>query len=304
MEWPIAPMKAVLGRRLPQGDAWRYEPKWDGYRAIVRKRDDRVDIVSSTGKPRTASWPWLVDAIRAATDRDVIVDGEVIAYTADGRHSFQAVGRADVPHGFVAFDLLALDGTSLLGRPWHERRGLLTATIPATPPISITPVSDDADTMVAVTMAQHFEGVVAKRIDSTYLPGKRAPSWVKLKHRSEQEMVVGGWKVGEGARVRTFGSLLVGVYDDAGTLQFVAAVGTGFDDRTLEQLTALLRPLATDTCPFGSVPKLPGRPELRWVRPELVVQVAFAEWTDGGGVRAPVYLGLRDDKRPEDVVRE
>lgn len=296
-------MKAVTGR-LPTGAGWMYEPKWDGHRTIVRKVDGRVDIVSSTGKPRTASWPWLVDAIRSATDRDVVLDGEVIAYLDDGRHSFQAVGKPDRPHGFVAFDVLAVDGESLLARPWSERRDVLTSVISPTPPISITPVTDDADTMVAVTKAQHFEGVIAKRVDSTYIAGRRAPAWVKVKYRSEQEMVVGGWKVGEGARSDTFGSLLVGVHDDAGALQFVAAVGTGFDDRTLAQLHAILKPLASDACPFAAVPKLPGRPVLRWVRPELVVQVAFAEWTDGGGVRAPVYVGIRDDKLPEDVVRE
>jgi bifunctional non-homologous end joining protein LigD len=303
--WPIAPMKAVTGR-LPGGEGWWYEPKWDGHRAIVRIAGGTIDVVSSTGKVRTGQWPWLEATLRRVVSpgRDVVLDGEVIAFGEDGRHSFQAVNRPDRDHAYVVFDLLALDGESILQRPWRERRELLTAVVTPSGPVMVTPVSDDADSMVAATKAQRFEGVVAKRADSTYQPGRRSPSWVKIKYRGEQEMVVGGYKAGEGARASTFGSLLVGVHDDAGALQFVAAVGTGYDDRTLAEVMARLRPLATDVCPFAAVPKLPGRPVLRWLRPELVVQVAFHEWTDGGGVRAPVFLGFRDDKDPREVVRE
>lgn len=301
--WPIAPMKAVTGR-LPRADGWWYEPKWDGHRAIARRRGDTVDVISSTGKPRAATWPWLVAAVLAATDRDVVIDGEVIAYSDDGTHSFQGVGRADRPHAYVVFDILDLDGESLLARPWRQRRELLTAHVTPAAPLVVTPVSDDAELMVEVTTANRFEGVIAKRADSSYQPGRRSSSWVKVKYRAEQEMVVGGWKVGEGVRASAFGSLLVGVHDDDGVLQFVGAVGTGFDDRTLDTVMARLRPLASDVCPFGEVPKLPGRPRLRWIRPELVVQVTFAEWTEGGGIRAPVFLGIRDDRDPRDVVRE
>lgn len=296
-------MKATNGR-MPSGAGWVAEPKWDGHRAIVRVRGGRIDIVSSTGKPRTEHWPWLVAALRESVGGDVIVDGEVIAYGDDGRHSFQAVGRADRAHSFVAFDVLALDGTVLIDVPWQERRSLLESAVTAGGSVSITPVTDDIEAMVAVTKAQRYEGVIVKRTDSVYLPGKRTSSWVKVKYRYEQEMVIGGYKVGEGNRSGTFGSLLVGVYEPDGGLRFVGAVGTGFDDSTLDAVLAQLRPLATVACPFTSVPKLPGRPDLRWVRPELVAQVSFAEWTDGGGIRAPSFLGLRDDKDPRDVVRE
>lgn len=301
--WPVAPMKATNGR-MPAGAEWVAEPKWDGHRAIARVAGGRIDIVSSTGKPRTSQWPWLVAALRDAVAGDAVVDGEVIAYGDDGRHSFQAVGRPDRTHTFVAFDLLAHAGHVLVDHPWRDRRAALEQVVVPTGSVSITPVTDEIDAMVAATKAQRYEGVLVKRADSVYLPGRRTSSWVKVKYRYEQEMVVGGYKMGEGARSGTFGSLLVGVYEPDGGLRFVGAVGTGFDDATLDAVVAQLRPLATDVCPFIAVPKLPGRPDLRWVRPELVVQVSFAEWTDGGGIRAPSYLGLRDDKDPRAVVRE
>jgi bifunctional non-homologous end joining protein LigD len=301
--WPMAPMKAVTATSVPVGDAWVYEPKWDGHRVLVKRAGSDFDAISSTGKPKLPQWPWLAKAVAAATDHDVVLDGEVIAYDADGRHTFQSVGRADRDHAYVVFDLLALDGEDVRHRAWSERRALLEQLVRPVAPLSITPVSDDADVMEAATRAQHFEGILAKRTASTYQSGKRAPAWVKVKYRNEQEMVVGGYKLGEGNRAGLFGSLLVGVYDEHGDLQFVGAVGTGFTERTLQEVMAKLRDLETDACPFAVPPKLP-RGTYRWVRPELVAQVGFLEWTEGGGIRAPVFLGLRDDKPPTDVVRE
>jgi bifunctional non-homologous end joining protein LigD len=164
-------------------------------------------------------------------------------------------------------------------------------------------VSDDAEVMEAATRAQRFEGLIAKRASSTYQSGRRVPAWVKVKYTNSQEMVIGGYKLGEGNRAGYFGSLLVGVHDEAGSLQFVSAVGTGFNERTLTMLMAKLRQLETEQCPFAVAPKLP-RGTYRWVRPELVAQVGFLEWTEGGGLRAPVFLGLRDDKPPSAVIRE
>jgi bifunctional non-homologous end joining protein LigD len=303
VSWPIAPMKAVGAAKLPAGDGWVYEPKWDGHRVLVRRRGDHFAAVSSTGKPKDTQWPWLRTVVVAATDHDVILDGEVVAYGPDGRHSFQRVGRRDHRHAFVVFDILTIDGEECLGAPWHERRGRLLAAVTAGAQLSVTPVSEDAEAIEQATRAMHFEGVIAKRSDSTYQPGRRAPSWVKVKYRCEQEMVVGGYKLGGGNRTGSFASLLVGVHDERGVLRYVTAVGTGFDDATLGSIMAQLRSREVGDCPFDPVPKLP-RTTLRWVRPDLVAQVAFHEWTEGGGVRAPVFLGLRDDKRPADVVRE
>ena len=214
-------------------------------------------------------------------------------------------GDADRPHTFVAFDLLDLDGESLLRRPWSERRAALVDVLHSVPPVSVTPVSDDAEALLAATRANGFEGIVAKRRGSTYQPGRRSPSWVKVKHRHEQEMVVGGYKLGEGNRRARSARCSSACTSDTGALQFAGAVGTGFDERLLAEITPKLRALQTERCPFGEVPKLPGGAgRLRWVRPELVAQVAFHEWTEGGGIRAPVFLGLRDDKDPHEVVRE
>jgi bifunctional non-homologous end joining protein LigD len=304
MQWPIAPMKAVTAEVVPIGDVWMYEPKWDGHRVLVRRIGDDFDAVSSTGKPKLPQWRWLATAVASATDHDVVLDGEVIAYDAEGRHTFQSVGNAEREHAFVVFDLLAIDGADVRARPWSERRALLEASVRPVPPLSITPVSADADLMEAATRAQHFEGIVAKRAASTYQSGRRAPAWVKVKWRRQQDMVVGGYKLGEGNRAGSFGSLLVGVHDRVGgDLQFVGAVGTGFTERTLKAVMAELRRLETTESPFAVPPKLP-RGTYRWVRPELVVEVAFLEWTEGGGIRAPVFLGLRDDKPPGEVIRE
>ena len=296
-------MKATTGN-LPRGDGWVFEPKWDGHRALVRIHQGVVDAVSSTGQARMERWPWIAE-LRSGIGpdvHDVVLDGEAIAAGDDGKHSFQALGRPDRNHSFVAFDILQLNGRDLTRLPQCERRDLLTATVTPTNRLMITPVTDDGDALMTATKATGFEGVIAKRADSTYLPGKRSPNWIKIKHRNEQEFVVGGYLVGEGSRSTSFGSLLLGVYErDA--LRFAGAVGTGFNDATLRQLRDLLQARNSITCPFEPVPKLvKGKP--RWVTPDLVAQVGFTEWTDDQHLRHPVFLGLRDDKVAGDVVRE
>ncbi len=299
--WPIAPMKATTGR-LPHGDVWRYEPKWDGHRVIVRKRGDTVEAISSSGQDRIARWPWLADVARAACDDDAVLDGEVIASDDDGRHSFGLVGRSDRPHSFVVFDILSFAGKDLFTTPWEERRELLVDHVTAVPQLSITPVTDDADAMMTATQRNGFEGVIAKRIESTYLIGRRTSSWIKVKHRFEQEFVIGGYSTGDGNRASSFGSILVGVYAGK-SLQFAGAVGTGFNEVTLRAMQRQFAELTTPTCPFAEVPKLI-RGKAVWVKPELVAQVSFAEWTEADHLRHPVFQGLRDDRNPRKVVRE
>lgn len=301
MIWPIAPMKATSGQ-LPRGATWVYEPKWDGHRALVRIADGQVDAASSSGQPRIQRWPWLAAVASCVQGADVVLDGEVVALDDNGRHSFELVGRADRPHAFVVFDVLAAGGRDLRSRPWSERRAMLEAIVEPTPQIFITPVTDDADALMTATRANGFEGIIAKRNDSIYQPGRRATSWVKVKHRCEQEMVVGGYLIGEGSRSESFGSLLVGVYDN-GALRFVGAVGTGFNDQALRALRTSLDERESRECPFEPAPKLP-RNKARWVDPDLVAQVSFANWTLGGSIRHPVYLGLREDKLASEVVRE
>jgi bifunctional non-homologous end joining protein LigD len=190
--WPIAPMKAASGT-MPHGDVWRFEPKWDGHRAIVRVRGDRVDIVSSSGSARTEQWSWIVAARAAFLDRDAVYDGEVIAYDERGSHSFGLVGRSDRPHALVVFDLLAAGGSELMSRPWEHRRARLEASLVPDAAIQLTPVASDGAVLWDVTRNAGFEGVVAKRVDSLYLPGRRTTSWRKVKHRLVREFVVAGW---------------------------------------------------------------------------------------------------------------
>lgn len=296
-------MKATTGK-LPRGDVWVFEPKWDGHRALVKIRNGTIDAISSTGQPRMDRWPWLVELLSAiAPDvHEIVLDGEAIAAGDDGKHSFQSLGRHDRNHSFVAFDILELNGRDLTRVPQWERRDLLTVSVTPTAAMMVTPVTDDGDALMTATKSIGFEGVIAKRKDSVYLPGKRTPNWIKIKHRSEQEFVVGGYLVGDGNRSSSFGSLLLGVHE-GGQLRFAGAVGTGFNDATLRQIRDQLQLRNSITCPFTPVPKiLKGKP--RWVIPELVVQVAFAEWTDDQHLRHPVYLGLRDDKPAGEVVRE
>ena len=303
LPWPVAPMKAT-GGRLPRADdtSWVYEPKWDGHRCLARIRGDIVDAVSSTGGARMQRWPFL-QSLAGVFDHDhVVLDGEVIAMDETGRHSFQWVGRPDRAHAFVVFDVLQLDGLDLCPLPWQTRRDCLESILTPTPEVFVTPVTDDSAALMAATKAQAMEGIIAKRTDSAYLPGRRTTSWLKVKHRYQQEFVVGGYLLGEGNRSDAFGSVLVGFYD-GDRLQFCGAAGSGFTELSLGEMQAHLRRLATDECPFDPVPKFP-RGKARWVHPEVVAEVSFAEWTDDVIMRHPVFMGIRDDKPARAVTRE
>lgn len=297
-------MKAAPGP-LPTSGDWVFEPKWDGHRALVRVLRGQVDVVSSTGKGRLATWPWITevqDCLTAgAGDHEVVLDGEVVAMDDQGRHRFEYVGDATRAHVLILFDVLRAGGASLLARPWLERRALLEALVVPSGRCSITPVHDDGALLWDVIVAAGYEGVVAKRRDSTYQPGRRAPTWRKTKARHVQEFVVGGWLPGSGRREGTLGSLLLGVHDADGSLRFVGAVGSGFDDRGLDVARARLAADATSTCPFVPVPPRIVSTKAVWCRPTWVVQVEFAEWTGGGQLRHPVYLGVRDDVDPRSV---
>jgi bifunctional non-homologous end joining protein LigD len=253
--WPIAPMKAVAGE-LPTSTAWMFEPKWDGHRALVRVHRGETDVVSSSGKPRAASWPWIADlreCLGPGGD-DVVLDGEVVAMDETGRHRFEYVGDTGRPHALILFDILRLGGESLLARPWSVRREILQSTVTPAGSFSITPVHADGALLWGVVVAAGYEGVVAKRIDSSYAPGRRAPTWRKTKARQVQEFVVGGWLPGSGRRDGTLGSLLLGVHEPDGSLRFVGAVGSGFDDRALDVVRARLFTATSPACPFEPPP--------------------------------------------------
>ncbi|MEO7556685.1 MAG: non-homologous end-joining DNA ligase, partial [Acidimicrobiales bacterium] len=281
--------------------------------------DGSVQLRSGNGADATASYPELAALGAGAPGHAVVLDGEVVAFDDDGRPSFgrlqqrmhvsspaDAARRASVvPVVYVVFDLLALDGVDAMELPYVDRRRLLHGLIPAAGAGWLRPEHrvDHGAELLAAAAEQGLEGVMAKRLDSPYLPGKRSNAWVKVKVRRRQELVVGGWQPGEGNRSGFLGSLLLGHYDE-GRLRFAGKVGTGFSSSELDRLGGLLDALAVAESPFDPPPPRLVARTARWVRPELVAEVEFAEWTGDGILRHPSYLGLRGDKTPSDVVRE
>lgn len=321
-------MLAAIGQP-PRGRLaeWAVEMKWDGVRALAFIENGTIRLRSRTGKDITATYPELagpaglagVAGASGASGRErLLLDGEIVAFT-DGRPDFEALQpRMHVsspeaalrlsritPVAYLAFDVLHAGGRPLIARPYSERREILN-TIGPNGPGRLSPPSfpgPDLDAVRAASVANGIEGVVVKRLDSAYEPGVRSGAWLKLKNVLRQEVVVAGWKPGQGNRLGLVGSLLVGVYGSGGLL-YCGHVGTGFSDATLRMLTRLLESLRRGDSPFdGPVPAEYARPAV-WVEPRLVVEVAFDRWTRAGRMRAPAYLGLRDDKDPADVMRE
>ncbi len=313
---------------LPSGaGGWAYEMKWDGVRVIAFIEHGTTALWSRSGREVTYSYPEL-QGLGAAAGGAVggaagagraVLDGEIVAFGGAQWPSFEALQprinisspaqikllAAQVPVSYVAFDLLCLDGTPLLDLPYAERRALLDGLGLdgrhwQTPP-SFTDVAG-AD-LLAVARQQGLEGVVAKRLTSRYEPGRRSSAWRKIKVVRQQEAVVGGWKPGEGVREGLIGSLLIGVQGPDG-LDYAGHVGTGFTQQALVMLGGRLEPLRRETSPFAApVPPEHARAAI-WAEPRLVVQVAFADWTSAGVMRAAAYKGLRTDKDPAEVVRE
>ena len=315
----IAPMLALPGSPPPGRLAeWAVEMKWDGVRALAFIENGRLRLVSRTGKDISATYPDLAALGGAVTGAQALLDGEIVAFT-DGRPDFEAlqprmhVSSADaafrlssmIPVSYLAFDALHLDGVALTARPYFERRKTLDAIISNGPRWLAPPnfPGPDLDAVRAASVANGLEGVVVKRLDSVYEPGARPGSWLKVKNQLTQEVVVAGWKPGQGNRAGLVGSLLVGVHSSAG-LVYAGHVGTGFSDPVLRMLTRRLDALRRPDSPFdGPVPAEYARPAV-WVEPRLVIEVTFDRWTRAGRMRAPAYRGLRDDKDPADVVRE
>jgi bifunctional non-homologous end joining protein LigD len=283
----LLPMLATAGA-LPVGDAWAYEVKWDGYRVLARVEDGRTTLRSRTGRDATLEFPELQLDLP-----DALVDGEVVVLV-DGRPSFSALQMRSAAATFLPFDLLLVGDRSLLELPWEDRRALLRELCPDAPL-----AFDDGPALLETTRAQGLEGVVAKRRDSKYFPGRRTESWIKTKHVRRQSAVVVGWQRGEGGRAGSLGSLLLAAPGPEG-LGYVGKVGTGFNHATLAMLQERLAPLARTTPPVVDPP----RQAAEWVEPVLVVEVEFTDWTPDGRLRHPSYKGLRDDVRPEEVVRE
>ena len=301
-----APMLASSSDALPQGDEWVYEPKWDGFRAIVTVAGGQATLTSRNGNDLTGRFR---DAARAAElgirSADAVLDGEICALDERGRSQFSLLQEGAGTLVLVLFDVLELDSEPLVSLPLAARRQELEQLVdPAAAPVVLSPQFADGEALLAAARDQGLEGVVAKRSRSAYQPGRRSSDWRKVKVRMGQEVVIAGYTKGQGRRTG-LGSLVVGVHE-AGGLRWAGNVGTGFTDSELERLLGLLRPLERTTSPFAETPKMPRvrRGDVVWVEPRLVAQVEFAEWTREGRLRAPVYLGLREDKPASDVRRE
>jgi len=305
------PMKATLGDRPFSDDGWVYEPKLDGVRALASRDGKAVTLTSRSGRPLERTYPELVDAVAADPCRDFVADGEIVAFEG-GLTSFSrlqgrmgltdpdAARRTGIAVHLYLFDLLWLHGHDTTELQLHRRKRLLRGALVFDGPIHFVTHRDErGEELFEEACAKGMEGLIAKRADSLYRPG-RSRDWLKLKCSQQQELVIGGFTASKGAR-REFGALLVGYYE-GGTLCYAGKVGSGFDHATLERLGDRLRELEVDGSPFASVRPVP--PDSHWVAPELVVEVAFGEWTRDGRLRHPRFLGLRDDRAAADVVRE
>jgi len=316
----IEPMKAKLVEKPPATDDWVYELKFDGIRLIAIKADKRVSLLSRNENELSGRFPAIVKAIKNLPAREFVIDGEVVALDDEGRSSFQLLqalqmeGRKS-PVYFYAFDLLQLDGKSLLGLQLEARKKFLEELCAgAGDPIRYSGViGGDAKRLLEEVERRGLEGLIGKQRNSVYEPDRRSGAWIKLKCVNEQEFVIGGYTPPQGAR-KHFGAILVGYYDN-NKLVFAGKVGTGFTAKSLSILHKKLQKEARNDCPFVDLPsKQNGQwvqgitpsmmKKMHWVNPKFIAQIKFAEWTRDKKLRAPVFLGLRDDKRPTEVVRE
>ncbi|MGN6188129.1 MAG: DNA ligase D [Conexibacter sp.] len=313
----VEPMLARLSTMPKDEDRWAFEVKWDGVRAIAHSEPGRLRFITRNGNDVSAAYPELRALNRALGSHSAILDGEIVAFDEQGRPSFQALQprihqrgeaairrlMAQTPVTYAIFDLLWLDGHALTELPYGERRRRL-AELRLDGDRWRVPAHHEGQgtALLKATAEQGLEGVVAKRLDSRYAPGRRDGSWLKIKNSQRQEMVIGGWTEGRRARRNRLGALELGVHDPAtGELRYAGKVGTGFDERELDRLAELLKPLARKTSPFSG--RQPAR-GAHFVEPRLVAEIEFGEWTRDGRLRHPRYEGLRDDKPAEEVVRE
>lgn len=302
----LAPMLATEGSvaRLKAGQ-WAFEGKWDGYRVIVDADRGRLTVRSRRGRDVTAEFSQFESLAADLADHHVILDGEAVALDESGVPSFSEMqNRARSTRvEFWAFDILHLDGRSLLRAKYSDRRKLLAALAEGGALIVPDPLPGDGPEALEHARKKRWEGVVAKKRESTYQPGRRSSSWIKDKLWNTQEVVIGGWRQGEGGRSSGIGSLMLGIPAQGG-LQFVGRVGTGFTDKALAELKKTLKPLETDESPFND--RLPRQDAkgVTFVRPELVGEVRYSERTSDSRLRQPSWRGLRPDKEPDEVIWE
>src|ERR1041385_2473639 len=325
----IEPMNAKLVEKPPATGDWIYELKFDGIRLIVVKGDKKVSLLSRNQNDLSARFPEIVGAMKNLPAGECVIDGEVVALDDEGRSSFQLLQGREMegrksPVYFYAFDLLQLDGKSLIGLPLEARKSVLEKLCAAVAAgndgdLSIRysgAIGGDANQLLVEVKRRGLEGIIGKQRNSIYEPGRRSGEWIKLKCVNEQEFVIGGYTPPQGAR-KHFGAILVGYYENsaAAGLVFAGKVGTGFTTKSLATLHKRLRTEECADCPFVDLPsKQNGQwvqgitpsmmRKMHWVKPVFVCEIKFAEWTRDGKLRAPVFLGLREDKKPHDVIKE
>jgi len=310
----MTPMMAKLTDTLPEGEKWIYEVKFDGYRALLLKNHGSVALRSRNDKDLTATYPTIETAAHRLNAETALLDGEIVALDASGKPSFQALQHRSAHRSyaivFYAFDLLHLDGVDLLREPLEQRRRRLPALVKGTGILLSQPLTGSAQDVIDAVSRIGLEGVVAKRADSCYEPGERSGAWVKLKLDKQQEFVVGGYRPGPNG----VDALLVGYYEGK-RLCFAGKVRAGFTPHVRREVLERLAPFAVPQCPFVDLPNsktthwgggvtAEQMAEMKWVRPEVVAQIRFVEWTSDGHLRHAAFLGVRTDKRALSVRRE
>jgi bifunctional non-homologous end joining protein LigD len=332
----LEPMYATVGTEIPHGDDWTFEPKYDGMRVLAfarpidddtaadtteaprpRRRGQAVRLMTRNGRDKSGQFPEVVEALRSlarSARRPIILDGEIVVLERDRPGRFQtlqsrmhlqnveqvAVQAKDAPAALVAFDILQDGDDGLFAEPWTERRARLERLLrdPQSKHVRLSDTTADGGRMVERANTAGWEGVIAKRTTSPYVPGARSRDWLKLKLQYRAEFVVGGWTEPRNTRPYV-GALLLGYYDREGSLHYVGHMGGGFTIDGLAEMYQRLVPLERKTPPFVDPPKT--NEPAHWVAPKVVVEVKFAEWTADGKLRQPIFLGIRDDKDAHDV---
>lgn len=298
-------MLAILSKEMVNGPEWVYEEKYDGIRAVAYRAGDRVRLLSRTGQDLTAGFPAVVEGLRKLPDPDFVLDGELVVFDEEGVSRFQLLQRRGIDPRthtmYAVFDCLRSRGGDVLRRPLEWRRSRVLQLIPKRtgPLMPSRRLPRNGERALATAREKGWEGVIAKLATSPYEPGVRSRAWLKVKVRGESEFVIGGYTPPQGSRAE-FGALLVGLYDH-GTLRYAGKVGTGYTQDTLRELGAKLERLRSGTSPFDPSPRIP---DAVWVKPRLVAQLAYAEWTADGKLRQPAFLGLRTDKKPRECTWE